>query len=526
MNESSSRYDVAIIGGGLAGLTLALQLKRKSPGLEIVVLERNHLPPPVAAHKVGESTVEIGAHYLSHTLGLKSLLESTQLRKFGLRFFFGSGNHDDLAKADELGVSDFLPVISYQLDRGRLEGDLAEILQSQDVTVMAECFVKHMTIAAHGAAHELQVTQKNQTRNIRCQWVIDATSRFGLLKRSLHLERACDHRVNAAWFRLDTSIAVDNWSNSSAWNERCNGFQRRLSTNHLMGSGYWAWIIPLAGNRTSVGLVADPDFHSLSSFSSYSRLLAWLSVHQPQLAQKVSGASDSLMDFRHLKNLSHDCKQLWSVDRWALTGESSVFADPYYSPGTDFIAISNTLICDLITNKRSESMFHVHAEVYQRMYKSFFSNTMSLYEQLYPGFGDTRLMVVKSVWDYAYYWSVLAWLFFREVMTDITFMRMIKPELKLMLTLNSTLQSVFRARASEKRSGPGKGRFFDQCAIPVLTDLKAALLKPTDNPKLEFTENCARLQALALLLPALLNGTLASGNRQDSLLGDLNSRFE
>ena len=123
------------------------------------------------------------------------------------------------------------------------------------------------------------------------------------------------------------------------------------------------------------------------------------------------------------------------------------------------------------------------------------------------------------------HWSVLAWLFFREVMTDITFMRMIKPELKLMLTLNSTLQSVFRARASEKRSGPGKGRFFDQCAIPVLTDLKAALLKPTDNLQLELTENCARLQSLALLLPALLNGTLSSGNRPDSLLGDLNSRF-
>jgi len=131
INKISSHCDVAIISGGLAGLTLALQLERNSPGLGVVVLERNYLPPPATAHKVGESTVEIGAHYLSHTLGLKSLLESTQLRKFGLKFFFGGGNHDDLAKADELGASDFLPVISYQLDRGRLEGDLAALLQGR-----------------------------------------------------------------------------------------------------------------------------------------------------------------------------------------------------------------------------------------------------------------------------------------------------------------------------------------------------------------------------------------------------------
>lgn len=525
MPESSSHFDIAIIGGGLAGLTLALQLKRKSPGSEIVVLERNQLPPPLAAHKVGESTVEIGAHYLSHTLGLKTLLESTQLRKFGLRFFFGSGNHDDLAKADELGASNFLPVISYQLDRGRLERDLADILQSQGVKVMTGCLVKHVTIASHFGSHELQVKQGNQTQTIRCQWVIDAASRFNLLKRSLKLGRASQHCVNAAWFRMDSSIAVDDWSNSTSWHERCKAVQRRLSTNHLMGSGYWAWIIPLAGGRTSLGLVADPEIHSFSSFNSFNKFSDWLSLHQPQLAAKVSDASDSLMDFRYLKNLSHDCKQVWSADRWALTGESGVFADPYYSPGTDFIAISNTFICDLITEKRSDSMLHIHAEVYQKMYKSFFSSTMSLYENLYPGFGDTRLMVVKSTWDYAYYWSVLAWLFFREVMADIAFIRMIGPELSRISTLNSNVQSTFRQRASEKRSDHGKGRFFDQMAIPVLADLNAALLEPAENLRLEFEKNCKRLEGLAPLLLDILKDNSTNKKHHCSLLGDLRGRF-
>jgi 2-polyprenyl-6-methoxyphenol hydroxylase-like FAD-dependent oxidoreductase len=54
--------EVVILGGGLAGLTLALQLRGEFPELDILVLERNRHPMPAAAHKVGESTVEIGAH--------------------------------------------------------------------------------------------------------------------------------------------------------------------------------------------------------------------------------------------------------------------------------------------------------------------------------------------------------------------------------------------------------------------------------------------------------------------------------
>jgi 2-polyprenyl-6-methoxyphenol hydroxylase-like FAD-dependent oxidoreductase len=137
MRELSSDYDVAIVGAGLAGLTLALQLQQDSPGLSIAVLERDSLPPPIAAHKVGESTVEIGAHYLAHTLGFDQLLDDTQLRKFGLRLFFGSGMHSDLSKADELGPSRLLPALSYQIDRGKLEADLAEILQRWSMPVRA-----------------------------------------------------------------------------------------------------------------------------------------------------------------------------------------------------------------------------------------------------------------------------------------------------------------------------------------------------------------------------------------------------
>ena len=125
-------HDVVILGGGLAALTLSLQLKQRMPQLDIVVLERRSHPVPHAAHKVGESSVEIAAHYFGHVLGLRSYLERAQLKKFGFRFFFSEGVHD-LTQVTELGASTFLPTQSYQLDRGILENDLAVMTRERGV---------------------------------------------------------------------------------------------------------------------------------------------------------------------------------------------------------------------------------------------------------------------------------------------------------------------------------------------------------------------------------------------------------
>src|SRR5258708_5859258 len=85
-----SSYDVVILGGGLAALTLSLQLRKKRPEISILMLEMRNYPASVAGHKVGESTVELGSHYLREVIGLKEHLEAHQLPKHGLRFFFKS----------------------------------------------------------------------------------------------------------------------------------------------------------------------------------------------------------------------------------------------------------------------------------------------------------------------------------------------------------------------------------------------------------------------------------------------------
>ncbi|MEA2258957.1 MAG: hypothetical protein QOJ51_1782, partial [Acidobacteriaceae bacterium] len=122
----AATFDVILLGGGLAGQTLARQMQRQRPSARILITELRPRPAKEAAHKVGESTVEIGAHYFSKVLGLESHLRQSQLRKAGLRYFFSHENNEDVASRVEMGASYFPPVPSYQLDRGRLENMLAQ----------------------------------------------------------------------------------------------------------------------------------------------------------------------------------------------------------------------------------------------------------------------------------------------------------------------------------------------------------------------------------------------------------------
>ena len=127
--------DVIILGGGLAGLTLAYQLKISQPNLQVLVVERNTFPVPEKTAKVGESTVEIGSHYLKHTLGLKQHFDERHLRKHGLRCFFGSPQND-FSQQDELGVSELFGLPSYQIDRGAIENYLQQSLLELGVTIL------------------------------------------------------------------------------------------------------------------------------------------------------------------------------------------------------------------------------------------------------------------------------------------------------------------------------------------------------------------------------------------------------
>ena len=253
----SEPTDVLVLGGGLAGLTLALQIHRARPQTRITVVDKAAWPPPVAAHKVGESTVELGTHYLREVLGLADYLDTSQLPKLGLRFFFDPGQ-PDIARRLEMGASGKLPVPSHQLDRGLFEAELAR--RARDAGIEHLTGWRVSTIELDKAGHTTRIKASGETRTIASRWVVDATGRSATLKRKLGLLEPLDHHANAVWFRVDSVVDVDDWSTDPAWRGRIPAGLRRLSTNHLMGPGYWVWLIPLSNTTASIGVVGTPAF--------------------------------------------------------------------------------------------------------------------------------------------------------------------------------------------------------------------------------------------------------------------------
>ncbi|MEO7432245.1 MAG: tryptophan 7-halogenase, partial [Dokdonella sp.] len=430
-------------GGGLAGLTLALQLRARFADLSIGVIERRAHPVAEGAHKIGESTVEIGAHYLGHTLGLGEHLESAHIRKFGFRFFFSDGR-SDLENVTELGVSDVLPTPTYQIDRGILENFLGEEAQRRGIAFVDDAMVRAIDLATDGGDHEVRLSVGNTERSVRSRWLVDASGRAGMLKRKLALDVPNAHDGNAVWFRIDDRLTIDGWCADHNWQSRCNPAERWRSTNHMVGPGYWVWLIPLSSGAHSVGIVADAAMHPLESMNTFDKALEWLSVHQPVVARECAARRDKLMDFAFLRDYSHSCKQVFSGDRWAITGDAGVFLDPFYSPGTDFIAIGNTYICEMVALDRAGKPLGPYAHIYQQMFQSFYENTLSIYTGQYPLFGDAEVMPIKVIWDYAYYWGVLCQLVFQERLADIGLLGELRGEFERAQELNRSMQAFFR----------------------------------------------------------------------------------
>ena len=135
---------------------------------------------------------------------------------------------------------------------------------------------------------------------------------------------------------------------------------------------------------------------------------------QPRLFDELDGKREQLQDFAFFRNFSYGCKQVFSGQRWALTGEAGLFLDPFYSPGSDFIAVSNTYITDLIGHDRAGHALEARAQLYDQIYHSFYESTLALYQDQYTLFGDPEVLPVKVIWDYTYYWGVLSQIFFQR----------------------------------------------------------------------------------------------------------------
>lgn len=443
-------FDVVICGGGLAGLTLARQVRRELPTLRVALVDRMRRPLPEAGHKVGESSVELGCSYFRR-LGLEEYILDRHLIKFGLRFLPGGG-HLPIEMRREIGPSQEPPVNSYQLDRGRLENDLREMNEADGVAMFEGWVVRDVSLAPPGSqdAHRVQVVKvaspeegavgpvTPEKRNLTTRWVVDATGRNGMFRKKLKLKRGTGHAANAGWFRVkgkvDVTTFVPNGPDATpaqkAWHAQPFAGERWRSTTHFMGPGYWVWFIPLSSGNTSVGIVVHDELHPFTKVNSLEAAMDFLRRHEPALLPIVEQLE--VIDFCCLHDYSHNAARCWSSERWAMVGEAGAFVDPLYSPGSDFIAFANSFTaelirCDYAVSQGAEENFVEKVQQLNLQYRALVAGGVGVFRVSAPVYGHPRAMASKIYWDNFAYWSFPCQYFLQDIFrqsgkvhTDIT----------------------------------------------------------------------------------------------------------
>lgn len=451
-----SRFDVVIAGGGLAGQALARQLRLQVPALQVALVDAQRRPLPEAAFKVGEATAELAAHYLSEHLNLREHLERDHLLKCGLRFFFGD-SQGPLADRPEYGPRQFPPISSYQLDRGRLENHLRDRNQEAGVVLREGYEIEDIELGVDGGAHVTRIRDRETgvQEVLESRWVVDCAGRRRILQRKLDLGRPSPLRHSACWFRVAGGFDIGRMvgADRRSWHERVPGGVRHRSTNHLMGKGYWVWVIPLSSGNTSIGIVVDERVHPIAGMDSHARAMLWLQAHEPRLAAQV--AAHGLMDFHALGEFSYATRRFYSEDRWACTGEAAMFIDPLYSPGSDFIALGNTAVTRLIREDQAGALTPGLVERYNDLMLLWQDAFTEVFRDHLPNFGCARVTTAKVVWDNASYWVFVCQVFFQQVLLMDDFVDRYRAHFEWFYQLNLRVQRLFRewGRRTQDRAG-------------------------------------------------------------------------
>ena len=149
-------------------------------------------------------------------------------------------------------------------------------------------------------------------------------------------------------------------------------------------------------------------------------------------------------------------------------------------------------------------------------------NTLSIYKDQYGGFGDRKMMSIKLVWDYTYYWGVFALLFFTDAIGDLDTMRKITPNLLKTQKLNKKMQMLLTERAQKRLVLPAKGSFMDQFLVPCLGELNDVLKNPDIDVEMALEKNIAIMQKIVPYFEDMLSdeATTQIDDEERAVLGN------
>ncbi len=326
-------YDVIIIGGGLAGLTLATILA--SNNTSVLVLEAKEHP----RFAVGESMIletsemmRAAAHYFD--VAEVAHLSSENYRKevgttHGVKKHFGFCYHKS---GDEHDAENTLQAVipkdpyGHELHIYRQDSDHAMMVNAINRGAVVKQNVDVSDIEIN--EHQARVFDRNGLA-YSSRFVVDGGGYRSVIADKYNLRtNTSAHRSRALFTHM---IGVD------GYNPGRLPYPMKEGTLHHVFDGGWLWIIPFdnfkgtTNHVQSVGLVLDPDKHpedqSVTPEVEFGRLIQQFPTVERQLR-----SARPIRDWVRTGTLQYGSRQVVG-DRWALLGHAAGFVDPLYSKG-------------------------------------------------------------------------------------------------------------------------------------------------------------------------------------------------
>ncbi|MHC4960434.1 MAG: NAD(P)/FAD-dependent oxidoreductase [Planctomycetota bacterium] len=392
-------FDVVVIGGSYAGACMGILMRRALPTCRVLIVERS----AAFERRVGESTSEVTGCFLTGVLGLHDHLQREQITKHGLRMWFDGGG--DAKECGELGARYQVRLPTYQLDRSVFDQHLLDLAAREGCEVSRPMKVRDVAFGVDEPHVVTVEAADGSTRAVRAGWVVDASGKAAFLARRRGTwETLAEHPVSSLWARFRNVADMDGPATRDLLPE-APVVSRSSATNHLMGYGWWCWIIPLRGGETSVGLTWDTRLFEPPGEGSIPERL-----HEHLMTHSVGRVL--FRDAEPLESDAHAYAQLAyrstevGGDRWAIVGDAAGFMDPLYSQGLDYC--SHTVYAvhkHIVAQLRGEDVrerIRAYSDEYATSYRRWFE---ALYLDKYRYLGDATLMHAAFLLDLGSYFS-------------------------------------------------------------------------------------------------------------------------
>ena len=395
-------FDVVMIGGSFSGASMGILLKQALPDASIAIVERSGK----FDRKVGESTSEVAGCFLTQVLRLSTYLSRHHISKNGLRMWFDSEGNESLERCSEIGgrLQSRLP--TFQLDRSELDPHLLKMATDAGCKLFRPATVRNLELA--GAGQNRMDVDTNEGRiAVTAKWVVDASGKASVIPRLrgtlTTLEE--EHPTTSVWARFQNVKDLDGrdlCTRFPEFGESVNS-ARGTATNHLMGRGWWCWIIPLRNGDVSAGVTFDRRLFQLKEGGTLGERLHHHLLTHPVGRELFKDAVPVENDTRIYTQLAYISREV-AGDGWFVVGDAGGFLDPLYSQGLDYcghtVYAVHKILTDALKGQCVASRTNEYNEVFRDSYWRWFQ---ALYAGKYSYLGDAELMFSAFLLDLSLY---------------------------------------------------------------------------------------------------------------------------